>query len=229
MLFLAPSYRKFTRDFTVFIFSRKNKMPEGYSIRQMAADQAEAMERLGIGKSCVLGVSQGGMIAQYLAVDRPDLTDRLILAVTAPYANETVRGAVSGWIAMAEKGDHAALMTDTAEKTYSGPYLARRRWTLPLLARFTRPADYGRFFRNAYAILDFDARSVLSSVACPTLILAGSGDRTVGTEAAGELHRAVAGSELFVYEGLGHGAYEEARDFYDRVLAFCLGRKPEGK
>lgn len=28
-------------------------------------------------------------------------------------------------------------------------------------------------------------------------------------------------SELYVYEGLGHGAFEEAKDFYDRIFAFC--------
>ena len=53
------------------------------------------------------------------------------------------------------------------------------------------------------------------------LIIAGGDDKTVGNDAAGELHRGIAGSELFVYEGLGHGAFEEAKDFYDRILAFC--------
>ena len=28
-------------------------------------------------------------------------------------------------------------------------------------------------------------------------------------------------SELYVYEGLGHGAFEEAKDFYERIFAFC--------
>lgn len=31
----------------------------------------------------------------------------------------------------------------------------------------------------------------------------------------------IAGSELYVYDGLGHGLFEEAKDFYDRVYAFC--------
>ena len=56
---------------------------------------------------------------------------------------------------------------------------------------------------------------------CPTLIIAGSADRTVGNDAAPALHAGIAGSVLYVYEGLGHGVYEEAKDFYDRVLNFC--------
>ena len=52
----------------------------------MADDQAAAMQILGIDKASVLGVSQGGMIAQYLAIDHPGMVEKLILAVTAPYA-----------------------------------------------------------------------------------------------------------------------------------------------
>ncbi len=55
--------------------------------REMAKDHAEAMTALGISKADVLGISQGGMIAQYLAIDYPDLVNKLILAVTS--ANQT--------------------------------------------------------------------------------------------------------------------------------------------
>ena len=219
-LLVAP-YRRFLAGYRVYLFSRKNDMPAGYTIRQMAADQAAAMEALGISRAAVLGVSQGGMIAQYLAIDHPNAVEKLILAVTAPNANGAVRDAVNAWIAMAARGDHISLMTDTAERMYSPAYLAKNRRLFPLLARFTKPKSYGRFFRNAEAILDFDARESLSRIRCPTLILAGAEDRTVGTAAAGELHERIPDSRLYIYEGLGHGAFQEARDFYDRVYAFC--------
>ncbi len=218
-------YRRYLRDHTVYMFSRKDAMPQGYTIEAMADDQALAMELLGIDRACVLGVSQGGMIAQCLAIRHPERVERLVLAVTAPNANETARAAVSGWIDMALRGDHVALMVDTAEKMYSGAYLRKNRWLFPLLARFTKPKRYDRFLVNARAILRFDARDSLAEIACPTLILAGSEDGTLGTEACHELHSGIPGSALSVYEGLGHGAYEEAKDFYDRVLAFCDGRE----
>lgn len=222
-LALSMPYRRFFRDYTVYMFSRKNDMPEGYTIEAMADDQARAMERLGIDRAFVLGVSQGGMIAQCLAIRHPERVEGLVLAVTAPNANDTARAVVSGWTDMALRGDHAALMVDTAGKMYSEAYLNRNRRLFPLLAWFTKPKDYDRFLKNARAILRFDARSGLSRITCPTLILAGSKDRTVGVEACHELHRGIPGSELYVYEGLGHGAYEEAKDFYDRVFAFCDG------
>ena len=218
---LAASYKAFLKKYTVYMFSRKNKMPEGYSIREMAEDQVRMMKQLGIGRACVLGVSQGGMIAQYMAIDHPEVVEKLILAVTAPNANATVQEAVNGWIGMAKKGDHAALMTDTAEKMYSQAYLKKNRKLFPLLAKLTKPSDYERFLRNAYAILQFDVREELSDITCPTLIIAGGNDLTVGNEAAPELHREIPGSDLFIYEGLGHASYEEGRDFYDRVFLFC--------
>ncbi|MBR4224568.1 MAG: alpha/beta hydrolase, partial [Oscillospiraceae bacterium] len=220
---LSLPYRRFD-GYTVYMFSRKNKMPEGYTIREMATDQVRTMRELGIEKVSVLGVSQGGKIAQYMAADHPEAVDRLILAVTAPYANDTVTGAVSGWIDMAKRDDHMSLWTDTAEKTYSDSYLKKNRWVFPITAKLAKPHSYERFFRNAYAILGYDARSALPSITAPTLILAGDHDLTVGNDAPYELHEMIDGSTMHIYKGLGHGAYEEAKDFYDRVYAFCEGR-----
>ena len=218
---LSIPYKKFLQDYTVYMFSRKNNMPEGYSIRDMADDQVCAMKALGIDKAGIMGVSQGGMIAQCIAIDYPEIVECLILAVTAPKATDIVRDVVSGWIGIAERGDHTALMVDTAEKMYSKKYLDKNRKLFPVLARFTKPSDYERFFRNAYAILDFDVRNELGKIKAPTLIIAGSDDKTVGNDAANELNKGISGSELYIYEGLGHGAFEEAKDFYDRILDFC--------
>ena len=86
-----------------------------------------------------------------------------------------------------------------------------------------KPSDYDRFLKNARAILGFDARDALPEIGCPTLILAGEEDRIVGAAASRTLHEGIPGSELFVYPGLGHAAYEEAKDFNRRVLAFLEG------
>ena len=218
---LSFPFRSFFRDYTVYVFSRKNAMPEGYTVRDMASDQVRAMKDLDIWPAYVMGVSQGGMIAQYIAIDHPEMVTKLILAVSAPYANPVIQNAVTGWIDMAEHGDYSTLMADTAEKMYSGRYLQKHRKAISLFARFTKPRDFDRFIINARAILGFDARSDLGMIDCPVLILAGSDDHTVGSDAAGELNRAITGSELFVYPGLGHGAFEEAKDFYSKVLDFC--------
>ncbi len=220
-LLLSSPYKKFFEKYTVYMFSRKNNMPEGYTIRDMADDQALAMKALGIANACVMGVSQGGMIAQYIAVYHPEVVQKLILVVTAPYANEIAKDAVNSWISMAEAGDHESLMVDTAERTYSRAYLDKRRKLFPLIARFTKPMNYDRFLKNANAILEFDAREELSGITAPTLIMAGDEDHIVGNDAPYEFKQNIGNSELCIYKGLGHGLFEEARDFYNKVYDFC--------
>lgn len=219
-LLLAKPYRRFFEQYTVYIFSRKREMPEGYSIRDMAADQAAAMNALGMEKACVMGVSQGGMIAQYLAIDFPQRVEKLVIVVSAPWANDLIRGRVDAWTDMAIRKDHKQLMIDTAEKSYSERYLKRFRRLYPVIGLMGKPKSYHRFLVNAAAILGFDAREELENISCPTLVIGGEDDKIVGVEASYEISRKLPRSRLYVYEGLGHAAYEEAADFNERVFSF---------
>lgn len=221
-LLLAKPFARFLKEYTVYMFSRKNDMPEGYSIREMAADQAKALKELGITKASVMGVSQGGMIAQYMAIDHPELVEKLVITVSAPRVNEVIESNVSGWIKMAQQGDHRSLMIDTTEKGYSEQYLKKYRKLYPLLGMVGKPRTYDRFFRNAEAILTFDAYEELHKIGCPTYIIGGAEDKTVGVHASYELKENIKNSELHIYPGLGHAAYEEAKDFYDRVYEFLM-------
>ena len=219
---LAGPYRRFWEEFTVYVCSRPNLLPEGCSIRDMAEDLAKAMDSLGVGSACVMGVSQGGMIAQFLAAEHPEKVEKLVLAVTGPWANETVQRFVRHVMDLAEKGDHRQLMIDAAEQSYSEKRLKKLRLSYPVLGRIGKPESYRRYLQNAQAILAFDARGVLGRIACPTLILGGAEDKVVGAEGSRELHAAIPGSELYLYPGLGHGAFEEAPDFNERVYDFFL-------
>jgi pimeloyl-ACP methyl ester carboxylesterase len=57
-------------------------MSSGYTTQDMAADYARVMEEE-LGSSRVMGFSTGGSIAQYVALDQPELIQRLVLVVTA--------------------------------------------------------------------------------------------------------------------------------------------------
>jgi pimeloyl-ACP methyl ester carboxylesterase len=146
--------------------------------------------------------------------------EALVLAVTAPNANDPARECVTRWLGFVEQGDHKQLMIDTAERSYSPAYLEKYRKFYPVLGHVGKPAEYGRFRTNAEAILTFDAREEIGKITCPTLILGGEEDKIVGAQASRELHERIRDSKLYLYPGLGHAAYEEARDFYERVYEF---------
>ena len=222
-LLLAKPYRLFFREYTVYMFSRKNELPEAYTIEEMADDQAEALKNLGIRKASVMGVSEGGMIAQALAIRRGELVEKLVLAVTAPRLNACISSCVPHWMELARKGDHKELMIDTAEKSYSPEKLKSYRKMYPVIGFVGKPKDYGRFLTNAEAILKFDVYKELKHISCPTFILGGAEDRIVGVRASYELQEQIPGSGIRIYPGLGHAAYEEAPDFNDRVFRFLEG------
>lgn len=219
----AMAYRMYAKNYKVYVFSRKNRLKQGYSTRDMAKDQAEVMNKLGIVKADIMGVSQGGMIAQYLAIDYPNLVNKLILAVTLSKQNETVQKVVSSMIEIAKHEDYKTLMMDTAEKSYSEKYLKKHRFLYSILGRVGKPKDFSRFLIQANSCISHNAYHELDKIESPTLIIGGDSDKMVGSNSSVEIAERIRISELFIYKGLGHAAYEEAKDFNFKILDF-LGR-----
>ena len=216
---LAYMYRIFSKEYTVYLFDRSPDLGEGVTARDMAADIALAMDALGLRGADVFGCSQGGMIAQYLAIDRPDLVRRLALAVTLSRSNPTLVDTVQGWIDMTRRGDMKALVRDMAERMYSEAYLKRYTPLLPLLTVLQKPRDVPRFITLAEACLSSDTYDELDRIDCPVLVLGGGRDRVVGADSSREIADRL-GCELYIYDDLGHAAYEEARDFNRRIFDF---------
>ena len=217
---MALMYRMFAKDFTVYMFSRKKQLPQGHTIRDMARDVADAMGELGIEKADVFGVSMGGMIAQWLAIDYPERVGKLILTVTAARPNGVLEESIHEWMEQARAGKHAALMDSNLKRIYSERYYRQNKWMIPLLGVLTKPKRYDRFLTLAAACLSHDAFEELPRIKAPTLVIGGGKDRAVGSDAAGELAEKIPNAELKIYPQWGHGLYEEAKDFNDVVLAF---------
>ena len=220
---LAYSYRIFAKDFKVYIFDRRPILHEGITVEEMAEDIASAMDSLRLKEACVLGVSQGGMIAQYLATQRPDLVERLALAVTLSRTNSTVTDCINGWISMTEKEDYKTLTYDMAEKLYSDKYLKKYKPLLPLLTLIQKPKDKERFITLAKSCLSCETYDRLNEIKCPTLVIGGGQDKIVGKEASIEIAEKLE-CEIFIYDDLGHACYEEATGFNKKVYDFfCKG------
>ena len=217
-------YRCFAKDFKVYVFSRRNRMLTGLTTKDMADDLAAIMDKLGIESAHVFGVSQGGMIAQQMAIRHPDKVKSLVLAVTAPRPNELMRESLCSWIGMADRGDYKGIMLDTAVRSYTGAYLERGKRVNDLLA-LAKPKDYSRFRILCESCLEHDAYDELDKISCPVFIIGADSDGVLGGEASGEMAEKIPGAVLYMYEGYSHGVYEQAKDFNERVLNYLEKQK----
>ena len=217
---MAFMYRMFCKDFTVYAFSRRNELPEGYTTRDMAKDQAEAMAQLGIEKADIFGVSMGGMIAQHLAIDYPEKVNKLILTVTSARPNPILTESIDEWVALAKRGDHAGFMDSNLHRIYSDGYYRRNKWLAPIVGKLTKPKTYDRFFVQANACLTHDAYASPHTIKAPTLVVGGEQDKALGGDPAKEIAARIPGAQLRMYEQWGHGLYEEAKDFNQVIVEF---------
>lgn len=217
----ALLYRALAKEFMVYVFSRRRELPEHFTTRQMAEDLNTAMDMLGLSDAAVVGVSQGGMIAQWLAIDHPDKVGKLVLTVTLARPNDTVENVIARWTGMAKRGDYRGIMLDTAERSYSAKRLKQTRLEYQLLGSIGKPQSFDRFLTQAESCVTHDTYGQLAQIRCPTLVIGGTDDRIVTGAASEEIAAAIPGAQLYLYEGLGHGLYEEAPDFLRRVADFC--------
>ena len=217
---MAAMYREFAKDFTVYVFSRKSPLCEGYTTREMAKDQARAMELLGIEKADLFGVSMGGMVAQWLAIDHPEKVGRLVLAVTAAEPNPILTESVEEWVVLARAGDTAGFMKSNLRRMYSEDYCRKNMWMAPILGRLTKPKSYDRFYIQAAACLIHDAADHLREITAPTLVIGADQDKALGGEASRAIAAAIKGAKLKIYPQWGHAVYEEEKTFNRTVLEF---------
>ena len=108
-----------------------------------------------------------------------------------------------------------------AEKMYSDAYVKRYRSFLPLLSILQKPKDVHRFVILAKACLTCNTYDLLDKIKCPVLVIGGRQDKVV-TGAASEEIADKLGCRIHMYENMGHAAYEEAKDFNQRVYDFLI-------
>jgi pimeloyl-ACP methyl ester carboxylesterase len=217
---MALYYRSLTKDYTVYMFSRKANLPEGHTTRDMARDLKAAMEELGITRACLVGVSMGGMIAQHVAADYPDMVEKLVLVVTCGRENPILLESLAEWVDCARRDDHTALMDSNLRRIYSDDYYRKNKWMVPITGALTKPKSYERFFIMAEACRTHDAWESLPAIAVPTLVIGGDQDRSLGGEASREIAARIPGAKLKMYPQWGHGLYEEAKDFLPVLTEF---------
>lgn len=218
---IALMYRMFAKDYRVYMFDRRPVIDNPITIWDIAEDIYKAMKQLIIEKTDLFGVSQGGMISMAMAICHPECIDKMVLGVTASRPNDTIKSVVGSWIECAKSKDYKTINKETFTLMYTDKYLKKYKMLMPILVRMVKPKDFKRFELLASSILEFDCYEKLNDIKCPVLVLGGAQDKVTTGEASREIADKL-GCNVHIYDEYGHAAYEEAKDFNNRVYEFLM-------
>lgn len=214
------SYRLLAKRYKIYVFSRINELRQGYTTRDMAADVAEAMETLNLDAAYVMGISQGGMIAQWLVADFPEKVQKLVLAVTTAKLGNLGRERISCWLNLIQTGTYKDLMIDIARHSYTTKFFGKFKYLYRIMGIFGRIKDIKRIDIQAVSCLKHDSLAFLEKINCPTLIIGAENDDVLGLDGSLRLHQHIKDSQLTILPECGHALYEQNKDFQKRVLVF---------
>ena len=224
---LAKMYKVLTGEYRVVVFDRRDVIHEDITAADLADDIAEGMDALGIGRAHIVGISQGGMIAQYLALRHPEKTARIVLGVTLSRPNDTLREAIGTWTELVSDGNMKGFFEDMLYRSYSEAYVKKYRHIIPAIIRFVDIIPADRFITLANSCLTCNTYDRLGEIRSPVLVLGARKDRIVTARASEEIAEKL-GCGIYMYDDLGHSAYEEAPDFNKRIYDFFTDKRKQG-
>lgn len=214
----------YLNDYEVYVIPRKRNLQDNYSIKDMADDYYELIKHLKFKEVSVLGLSQGGMIAQHLALKLEDILDKLILVVTTAKPEYYTKKVIGNWIDLAEKEEYKKLMIDSTEKTYSEKYLKKVRLSYLFFGFITKKFAKKRFIIQAKSIMNFNALEEIKNIKKPTLIISGEYDKICDPNSAYVIHDQIESSKLHVFKNQSHAPFDELKKEYnDLVINFLRG------
>jgi len=198
------------------------------SIDEMALDAVTFIRGLGLTEVDLLGFSMGGMIAQLIAVQEPDLVRKLVLAGTGPAGGEGIEKVtrisyldIARGLLTHQDPKQFLFFTRTPNGKAAGKaFLARLE---------ERTADRDKAisvtsFRSQLKAIDRWAAKEpadLSRIVQPVLLANGESDRMVPTSNTTDMHRRLPSSELVIYPDAGHGGvFQFHENFVARALTF---------
>jgi pimeloyl-ACP methyl ester carboxylesterase len=185
----------------------------GPTIADAARDMIAFISVLGLDEIDLLGFSIGGFIAQEIALVRPTLVRRLILAATGPKRGPGMHG----WrddIAAAARGESKPenllyimfAHTETSQAKgmeFLGRFVERREGRDAPTSDAARDAQYDAVVE--WGIPDHAGLQLLTGIKSPTLILQGDNDLMIPTKLSHLMAGLIPDAQIRIYPDAAHG------------------------
>lgn len=196
-----------------------DKPDSEYTQELHADDLAGLLEKLEIPKAHLVGLSNGGMIAQHFALRYPEKTGALVLVDACSHVDTLLKLIVTSWIESAETGG-SGLRYDVAL-----PYLFSEEFMSKNLDRILAMKEMNLARNPVKAIVNLskasmshDLRDRVSEITTPTLIIAGEEDILVPPRYSRILREKIKNSTLVTLKNCGHVPPIEKPDEFNRIV-----------
>jgi len=212
-----------------------------YSIRMMADDAVELLKYLNIEKSHIVGTSMGGMIAQEMAINYPNMVDKLVLCSTFAKPQNMVeiimKGVkdIIGYNALDIFGINPhrlvfeKLFSYLLQQIFSEKFLLENKKLIEeTLRKYLSKITYVEtFLKQTGAVYTHNTIDRLNLIKAETLIITGMEDKLVVPECSDILAEKISRSKLRKIEHAEHGMHFEMPDIINKIVIDFLSAKTE--
>jgi pimeloyl-ACP methyl ester carboxylesterase len=198
------------------------------TIQAMAKDAVTFIRALGFTQVDLFGFSMGGMIAQVIAQDEPQLVRKMVIAGTGPAGGEGIKNVtrlshldtIRGLLTFQDPKQFL-FFTRTANGRRAGKeFLARLKERTDNRDKAISLGSYGAQLKAIHR-WGLERPSDLSVIRQPVLVANGESDRMVPTKNSVDLARRLPDSELVIYPDAGHGGiFQFHGQFVETSLEF---------
>jgi len=201
---------------------QSDKPDMDYTQEMHADDLNRLMDRIGFDRSHIIGLSNGGMIAQHFALEYPQKVGALVLVDTCSYIDTLLELILKAWIKATEVGG-SELRYDVALPVLFAESFVRKNLESILGMREIniRNNPPKPIINLARGCLKHDINNRISEITAPSLIMVGEEDILVPQKYSKVLHEKIKNSTLVTMKDCGHvPPIEKPEEFNEIVLNF---------
>lgn len=218
---IVKAYDMFTKDYTIYVFERRKNLPEEYPVYQVAEDTYKVIKAIGIENADFFGTSQGGIMTQIIAINHPEMVNKMVLGSSISRVNSRAQEVVTDWIENTAKGNIDALAEGFVKMLYSKTTQKLFGEKIISSCKNVTEDELHRFLIMAMASANFNTYDQLDKIKCPAFVIGAKGDQVVTPEASIEMAEKLSNCKIYMYgKRYGHAVYDEAPDYKKRIYKF---------
>jgi 3-oxoadipate enol-lactonase len=198
--------------------------PPRADMEGLALDLVEVLDARGWSRAHVVGISMGGMVAQELALRRPDRVRSLALVATTAFGRRLAlptREALAAFAGERDRARRLSRLLFPPELRDEPPYRARAE---RMAAEMAPPATVRAHLR---AVWGHDTRNRLRTLRMPLLVVKPMRDVLIRPSNAEDLAARVPGARIEALATAGHGLIAQVPDVLAALFADHASRAEE--